>query len=475
MGQKIDNCSGFMKFFDIECFFAFSKGYLLEITTSKEKTEEFKTKCKERGNFDALGWVYGVDNRQNDVAFLLTEQQGPLCYYKGTVSLIVDAVVHTNNTILKDVHRDLRGFSAIDFSGEPVNSVFSPKEIFGNDKRFNRTGIEWLLPEDYAKSFNTEIQGKKCIISFAVIVDRSDLDPDKLSLGSLNSFIRLEFEERQDMSFIIKCWESVCSFLSFCVGSFNVTDLDVGLWDESQKVGLLDIRGPICCCINHEEVESVHFEHSPYYRFQVCYLDEKVGALFSLLNDEKNKPVLKFLPKTKTDIAIDRNKIRELCTSLEVEYDYNKRKFSYNKLDNLVESLKGTVKQYKKEHIGEIEDNEYSYIFGSLNHISCSARRKIILLYERYCSIIKEVIEKNYILESEKVDLSIAQTEKDIGWIVTTRNNLTHNTGVNEDLIPNAIFFRLKLVVYCSILERSGYPLEEIESILYLYASGGWK
>ena len=67
------------------------------------------------------------------------------------------------------------------------------------------------------------------------------------------------------------------------------------------------------------------------------------------------------------------------------------------------------------------------------------------------------------------INFSELQTKKDIGWIVRIRNNITHSTEFTEAEIPNAIYFRLKLAVYCSILERSEYSLEEIADIMNKY------
>lgn len=162
----------------------------------------------------------------------------------------------------------------------------------------------------------------------------------------------------------------MCTFLAFCVSGLNVTDINVGLWDENDKIGIEGFKSTITCQINHEENESVHFEYPPYYRFQVCSLGAKTGSLFLTLNHKDTKPILKFLPKSKTDRLVDRNKIRELCTALEVEFDYQKALFPYDKLENLINELKHTVKEYRKAHANEIDDREYDYVFGSLSHIS---------------------------------------------------------------------------------------------------------
>ena len=58
------------------------------------------------------------------------------------------------------------------------------------------------------------------------------------------------------------------------------------------------------------------------------------------------------------------------------------------------------------------------------------------------------------------------QTKKDIGWVVKMRNAITHTAGFADAEIPNAIYGRLKIAVYCSILERAGYSLQEINSIV---------
>lgn len=69
-------------------------------------------------------------------------------------------------------------------------------------------------------------------------------------------------------------------------------------------------------------------------------------------------------------------------------------------------------------------------------------------------------------LNKGKVDFSDDQTEKDIGWMVGVRNAITHSISNKSENIPNSIFNRLELAVYCSVLERAGYQLNEIENII---------
>jgi hypothetical protein len=141
----------------------------------------------------------------------------------------------------------------MDFTGNAVNAVFSPKAAIKNDDIADNR-IEWLPTVKYAKSFSTELDGTKCSLIFSVIVDRHDLSVDTIDLGELHSVIRLEFDERQNLSMIETCWQAVCALLSFCVGQFNVTDVRVGLWDENKKIGIAGFESLIHCKINNDKV-----------------------------------------------------------------------------------------------------------------------------------------------------------------------------------------------------------------------------
>ncbi len=468
--------TGDLKIWDINCHFSFSEGYLLEIKPEKNEVEVFKEMCKQKSNYNSLGCLLGTSSYGYDIVFILADEQGPFPYYKGNIKLIVDIVVSTLNS--KDSKgeyishcRDLHGFNAIDFMGEAVDLIFNPKQIIKKEAR-TKDGILWGDYSELIKVFPTTIYGKACNIIFTVWIDRQDLTLENTGLGSLHSIIRLEFNDRQDITFIETCWQSICTFLSFCVGQFNITDLQIGLWDEAGKIGGYGAPGIIDCHINNDRVENVLFRYPAYNVFQIDTLNDKVGNLFELLNDKTKRPILSFMKRTNYDNNVDKNKIRDICTALEVEFDFRKSEYSNTATELLVKQLKDTVKLYKKENPNVIEDNTYNYIFGSLNFISLPAREKVIFIYAKYREIIDIEFKKMVIFSQYKLDLTEEQTNADIAWIVKARNNITHSSGITEQEIPNAIYNRLKIAIYCSVLERAGYSIEEIDTIIKKYFDG---
>lgn len=470
--------SGFLSIWSIKCTFVFSEGCFLEIRPIASEAESFRNKCYERkGNFDSIGWIHGQSTREYDIAFFSSEKQGPLCYYKGTLTLVISIVLRACNIKGFDGNylypfKDLQGFNAIDFLGNPVDAIFPPKAAIKKSTIKDRR-IEWLPYVEYAKEFETIIRGVACKLIFTILVDREDLDLECASLGTIRSIIRLEFSERQNLSMIEPCWQAVCTFLSFCVGQNNVTNLNIGLWDEERTPGMADYFGNIACSINCDQVEDIRTLYPAYYRFQINSLGEKVGSLFQLLNDVEKRPILGFLPRTNSDRAVDRNKIRELCTALEVEYDYRKDELSDPQINALVAQLKETVKQFRQKSSGKIDDNENSYINSSISAISRPARKKILCIYYRYKTIIDEYPMRFRLSPiMYQVNTSDEATEKDIGWIVKIRNSITHSTGITDFTIPNAIYARLTIAVFCSCLERSGYSIEEIADIIECYFNG---
>ncbi len=134
-------------------------------------------------------------------------------------------------------------------------------------------------------------------------------------------------------------------------------------------------------------------------------------------------------------------------------------------IDALVKKLKETVRQYRIDNPEIIDEKEYDYIYSSISVISKPARKKIQCIYNKYSKIIDEYM-------SRQVDVSPEATEKDIGWIVKVRNTITHSIGITDAQIPNCIFFRLKLALFCSVFERAGYSLEEIKTIINDYFEG---
>lgn len=295
MNKVQNHFMGTLNMWGTKCVFSFSEGYSLEIKPENESAEVFYEKCKDlKGNFDNLGWIYGLSNWGENVAFCPAKRQGPFSYIKGTLSLIVDIVLSCYS--LKDSEEankeeKLHRFNAIDFCGESIDAVFSPKCIF-ESKSFTENRIEWSSVEDYAKAFKTVVGEIPCTIIFTVFVDRKDVEPNETSLGALRSILRLEFEDSQDVSLIEECWLSVCYFLTFCTGHFNVSDLDISLWDEKRPIGTYGAPGVIACQINNAKVENIKYTGQPYNRFQVSWLNDKVGHLFELIACKNSRPIL---------------------------------------------------------------------------------------------------------------------------------------------------------------------------------------
>lgn len=128
-----DSLAGYLTIFGLDCFFAFSNGYSLKIIPKAEDMELFRAKCKERKyDFDSLGWIHAIDDWGYDVAFLLSERQALMCYHNDALTLITDMFLQTINHKDSNGHyiydyKDLKGFTAIDFIGDAVDAIFSPK------------------------------------------------------------------------------------------------------------------------------------------------------------------------------------------------------------------------------------------------------------------------------------------------------------------------------------------------------------
>ena len=465
-----ETISGRLTLWKVACHFVLTKGCFLEITPDNDGVEKLRDDCRERGNnFDNLGALHGKDKFKHDYAFIPAKVQGPFCFYRGVITLVIDIVITTINTKKSDgsyLHKyeDLNGFTAIDFSGEAVDSILNPKAIIDRQHGLGNR-IEWKANSEVAKSFSTSISGHKCQLIFTVVSDQFFSSLDRNTIATLKTIMRIEFEERQSTDKIIDCWRAACYFLSFCTGCFNVTDLQIGLWDTDDCIGTQPWHSTIDCFINSQKIESVHFEEDPYYRFLIASLGDKTGNVFSILNNDETKPSIGFLRKTNDDVMVDRDKIRDLCTAFEVEFEYQKGQIKDVNIELLVGRLKETVKTFRSENPTSISERDYGYIFGTLNFISMPARKKIGYIYQKYSSMIDERIKHH----AYGIDVSPEKTEEDIGWLVKSRNNITHSTGISEDAIPNAIFARLKIAVYCSVLERAGYSLDEIKVVLNMY------
>lgn len=462
--------AGTVNLWGINCSFHFSNKYNLEIEPAIQFVELFQEKCEKRNlNFDNIDWIYGVSTWNESIAFHPATWQGTnASYFKGILHLIVDIYLLKYGFLSSETGgkvEPIQKFKAIDFCGKNIDAIFSPKCILKNDK-YEENRIEWFDTSKCAKSFKTSICGIPCTIIFTVFVDRKDTDSNDTSLGKLRSILRLEFQEFQDVSLIETCWQTVCYFLTFCTGQFNITNLSVYLWDKEAEIGIFGKPGIIDCQINCERAESVEFKGNPHNRFQIAYLGEKVGNLFELIGCEKSRPRLDFLPQSNTDFGVDSHKIRDLCTAFELEYDLRKEESNYSETAELVSALKDAVKKYKAEHPFTLSDDIYNSAFKSLKFIGLPVREKIWQIYSQYKDVIDAEFKWMCHIYGDQFDFSESKTKEDIHWFVKLRNKITHSSLSTEQDIPNAIYLRLATALYCSVLERAGYTYDEISAII---------
>lgn len=273
------------------------------------------------------------------------------------------------------------------------------------------------------------------------------------------------------VSLIEECWQATCYFLSFCTGHFNVTDLKVSLWDNKTPK-IYGAPGIVRCQVNSEKIENIKFQEVPYSRFQIDWLGTRVGQLFELIGCADSRPHLGFLPKTNADINVDSHKIRDICTAFEVEYGFRACEFESLDTKELVARLKETIKRYRDDHPKQLSEDVYNSAYNSLSFISLPAREKVWRIYSQFKEVIDSGFKEMSRFSGTILNLTEAQTRADIQWLVRLRNNITHAPKTTEQDIPNAIYSRLRVAIYCSTLVRAGYPIEEIAAIIKAYFSG---
>lgn len=254
-------------------------------------------------------------------------------------------------------------------------------------------------------------------------------------------------------------------------GHFNVTDLKVSLWDNKTPK-IYGAPGIVRCQVNSEKIENIKFQEVPYSRFQIDWLGTRVGQLFELIGCADSRPYLGFLPKTNADINVDSYKIRDICTAFEVEYGFRACEFESSDTKELVVRLKETIKRYRDDHPKQLSEDVYNSAYNSLSFISLPAREKVWRIYSQFKEVIDSGFKEMSRFSGTILNLTEAQTRTDIQWLVQLRNNITHAPKTTEQDIPNAIYSRLRIAIYCSTLVRAGYPIEEIAAIIKAYFSG---
>lgn len=351
-------------------------------------------------------------------------------------------------------------FHAITFYGGNINSIFIPQMAIdpsGTQNDLSLDGV-WEIKtrpwKDYTHSIDLFINNEKVTITFSIGQVGGKSNDDYLksySLGELNSFVRFSFENAQGFDKIEKYYRIVKSLIAILTKQKNIF-FDTYLSQRNSDNQFFTTA--YCKFADHYD----NYSSKKYGNvISILHIFDYIPKLVDSIVSGKCEPLLALLPEDNRKInQISITNIQDLCTALEISYEWNKQK---REKDNLIVELKKKIKDAVKEFTEsypELDPSKQTTISSAFQYLDYTLKQKIITLYNENIDAIDAVISK---WSLPKI------TDTNISSFVNLRNGKTHSGtiewGENAEIYP-----ALLALVYACLFKHLGIPDEKIERLI---------
>ncbi len=459
-----DNFCGYLEIDNEPFSYSFSNQIvtLLPAQSDESKRREIVSRIASR-TVETPEFIYGEDN-QAQIAFLRTTPfSQSLTGFVPSLRFSPPLIVKANGNadgFFSHLSSYWNEFHAITFWGGNINAICDPQRALVPRKAidyFTQDGVTEMKTrpwDDYTRTADFFLDGQK--VSLTISVSQSGDCHDKtrkdaVVLGELNSFIQFVFEKKQDFSSIIKYYTIARDLVAILTKQNNVT-FNFYLSQSNEKGQLY--HSAICKAFDG------YANYSVRNRYSVIPLDYFFDCLPSLLEQTAAKQydaLLSVLPDNNHNLdRITITNVQDLCTALEVSYEWDKRKRSKDALiEDLKKQIKKTIKCFMSCH-SEIDVYKDSTISSSFSYLDYTLREKIDTLYQ----------ENQEIVDSLSKKLSLPYLSKDnISAFVKLRNGKTHS-GIVEWGKSAEIYPLLFALEYICVLKNIGIRSETIHAII---------
>ena len=233
---------------------------------------------------------------------------------------------------------DLSYFDGIEFFGETVNKVFDPRQAVEHSKFSTKVEdmmLKFRPDSDYSKNFGIDINGQKAEIGYSIyrsfnLAEQRNED-GSISLGALNSSIRIKFENSQSLEMLKRYYVVFSNFLIFLTGRQNV-DFGVKIFQKNNN----DLYFHTADCF-FQKNNSDTYNGKMLNTIQANSLGDTLPELFTMFTNEKTAPFLRYLPENnKMANYITAADVLNICTAFEIAYGLDET----DKKDNIVQNMK---------------------------------------------------------------------------------------------------------------------------------------
>jgi len=309
---------------------------------------------------------------------------------------------------------DLTYFNGIEFYGETVNKIFNPRQAVEHSKLSSDVesiSLKFKPHSDYSKEFDININGQKAKIEYLIyryvnLAEQRNED-GSISLGALNSAVRIKFENQQSLDMLRHYYLFFNNFLIFLTGRQNV-DFRIKLLHKNESDSFLHIADCLFRKRNCDIYDGIILK-----TIQINSLGDKFPELFMLFTDKKTAPYLHFLPENNKMVNyISAADVLNICTAFEIAYGLDETEDK----EKIVRDIQ--VPEFKKSVLS----------------------RRILFLFQKAINVTSEN-------DMQKIIKSIAN-------FVILRDNITHNGTISWGDCGQFYITCMK-ILYVNILLRA--------------------
>lgn len=182
-----------------------------------------------------------------------------------------------------------------------------------------------------------------------------------------------------------------------------------------------------------------------------------VPQLINKIASNEVKPLLALLPEdNRRANKISITNVQDLCTALEVAYDWSKKSKEKNTLiTEIKKNIKKTISEFAATH-DEIDIDKEATISSAFQYLDYTLKQKILIMYNENCDAVDAIISK---WSLPQVD------EANVGSFVKLRNSKTHS-GIFEWGDSAKLYTALLALEYACLFRYIGLSTEAIKSAL---------
>jgi hypothetical protein len=308
--------------------------------------------------------------------------------------------------------------------------------------------------------FRLEDNGENVSWDFGSIVHRQlSIDKGNL-LDNSDSYLQICFENNHKLSTFYNYYGYVCAVTSFLTFRAELSFDEIILMADGSKRGMTETAK---CYIKTEKAISTR---SMMNVLPINLLTDDMfsNLVYSEMCTELNKKVIRLpisiIPQNDSDVfLISTDRIRNICSCLEVEMDAAGVKISKNEeLTHLISEVKNLVKSHREGKIGAepLPKKTYDTISNSIMHWGDSTADRAIAAWNNCQNELKPFV----CMKRIKID------DKDIAGLIQTRNDITHRGFRDFSQKDAETAVAMMALIYCLALKRIGLSAELIKDLM---------